>query len=53
MMQDEFELKRQLEYKCKHAGCRFEIVNEKYTTKLARVAVKLTATVRKVEQVCE
>ena len=27
-----FELKRQLEYKCKHAGCRFEIVNEKYTT---------------------
>ena len=48
-----FELKRQLEYKCKHAGCRFEIVNEKYTAKLARVAVKLTATVRKVEQVCE
>ena len=27
-----FELKRQLEYKCKHAGCRFEIVNERYTT---------------------
>ncbi|STY94360.1 transposase, IS605 OrfB family [Moraxella atlantae] len=27
-----FELKRQLTYKCKHAGCRFEIVNEKYTT---------------------
>ncbi len=27
-----FELKRQLEYKCKNAGCRFEIVNEKYTT---------------------
>ena len=27
-----FELKRQLDYKCKHAGCRFEIVNEKYTT---------------------
>ena len=27
-----FELKRQLEYKCKHAGCRLEIVNEKYTT---------------------
>ena len=27
-----FELKRQLEYKCENAGCRFEIVNESYTT---------------------
>ena len=27
-----FELKRQLEYKCKHAGCQLEIVNESYTT---------------------
>ncbi len=27
-----FELKRQLDYKCKHAGCRFDIVNEAYTT---------------------
>ena len=27
-----FELKRQLTYKCKNAGCRFEIVNERYTT---------------------
>ncbi|WP_436405407.1 zinc ribbon domain-containing protein [Faucicola atlantae] len=27
-----FYLKRQLTYKCKHAGCRFEIVNERYTT---------------------
>ena len=27
-----FEIKRQLTYKCKNAGCRFEIVNEKYTT---------------------
>ncbi|WP_019673458.1 RNA-guided endonuclease InsQ/TnpB family protein [Psychrobacter lutiphocae] len=27
-----FEFKRQLEYKCKHAGCQFEIVNESYTT---------------------
>ncbi|MCG8147751.1 transposase [Moraxella sp. PS-22] len=27
-----FELKRQLNYKCENAGCRFEIVNEKYTT---------------------
>ncbi|WP_156629207.1 zinc ribbon domain-containing protein, partial [Faucicola atlantae] len=27
-----FELKRQLTYKCEHAGCRFEIVNERYTT---------------------
>lgn len=27
-----FELKRQLEYKCKYAGCRYEIVNESYTT---------------------
>ena len=27
-----FELKRQLEYKCRHAGCHLEIVNESYTT---------------------
>lgn len=27
-----FELKRQLTYKCENAGCRFDIVNEKYTT---------------------
>ncbi len=27
-----FELKRQLIYKCENAGCRFEIVNERYTT---------------------
>ncbi|WP_064618714.1 RNA-guided endonuclease InsQ/TnpB family protein, partial [Moraxella catarrhalis] len=27
-----FELKRQLDYKCKYAGCRLEIVNERYTT---------------------
>ncbi len=27
-----FELKRQLTYKCEHAGCRFEIVNERYIT---------------------
>jgi len=27
-----FELKRQLEYKCKYAGCQLEIVNESYTT---------------------
>ena len=27
-----FELKRQLTYKCENAGCRFEIVNERYTT---------------------
>ncbi|WP_230661260.1 RNA-guided endonuclease InsQ/TnpB family protein [Psychrobacter sp. I-STPA10] len=27
-----FELKRQLEYKCKYAGCQFEIVGESYTT---------------------
>ena len=27
-----FELKRQLEYKCKHAGCQLEMVNESYTT---------------------
>ncbi len=27
-----FEFKRQLEYKCKYAGCQFEIVNESYTT---------------------
>lgn len=27
-----FEIKRQLTYKCENAGCRFEIVNESYTT---------------------
>lgn len=27
-----FEIKRQLDYKCKYAGCQFEIVNESYTT---------------------
>nr|WP_312276606.1 transposase [Moraxella sp. CTOTU46711] len=27
-----FELKRQLTYKCENAGCRFEIVSERYTT---------------------
>ncbi|WP_327037560.1 transposase [Moraxella canis] len=27
-----FELKRQLIYKCKNAGCRFVIVSERYTT---------------------
>lgn len=27
-----FELKRQLTYKCKNAGCRLETVSEKYTT---------------------
>ena len=27
-----FELKQQLTYKCKNAGCRLQIVNEKYTT---------------------
>ena len=30
-----FELKRQLTYKCENAGCRFEIVNEKYTANLS------------------
>ena len=27
-----FELKRQLTYKCENAGCRFEVVAERYTT---------------------
>lgn len=27
-----FEMKRQLSYKCKNAGCHFEIVSERYTT---------------------
>ena len=27
-----FEMKRQLTYKCENAGCRFEIVSERYTT---------------------
>ena len=27
-----FEIKRQLTYKCEYAGCRFEVVSERYTT---------------------
>ena len=27
-----FEMRRQLTYKCENAGCRFEIVSERYTT---------------------
>lgn len=37
-----FELKRQLEYKCKHAGCRFEIVNESYTTQTCSCCLKIS-----------
>ena len=38
-----FELKRQLTYKCKHAGCRFEIVNERYTTQRCSCCGDITA----------
>ena len=37
-----FELKRQLEYKCKHAGCQFEIVNESYTTQTCSCCHKIS-----------
>ena len=37
-----FELKRQLEYKCKHAGCQFEIVNESYTTQTCSYCLKIS-----------
>ena len=37
-----FELKRQLEYKCKNAGCQFEIVNEKYTTQTCSCCHKIS-----------
>ena len=37
-----FELKRQLEYKCKHAGCHLEIVNEKYTTQTCSYCHKIS-----------
>ncbi|MCK6159049.1 transposase, partial [Moraxella osloensis] len=38
-----FELKRQLTYKCENAGCRFEIVNEKYTTQQCSCCGDITA----------
>ncbi|MDI4509466.1 transposase [Moraxella osloensis] len=38
-----FELKRQLTYKCENAGCRFEIVNEKYTTQTCSCCGEITA----------
>ena len=37
-----FELKRQLEYKCKYAGCQFEIVNESYTTQTCSCCLKIS-----------
>ena len=37
-----FELKRQLTYKCENAGCRFEIVNEKYTTQRCSCCGEIT-----------
>ncbi|WP_338412473.1 transposase [Psychrobacter raelei] len=37
-----FELKRQLEYKCKHAGCQFEMVNESYTTQTCSCCLKIS-----------
>ncbi|QCR84598.1 IS200/IS605 family element transposase accessory protein TnpB [Moraxella osloensis] len=38
-----FELKRQLTYKCENAGCRFEIVNERYTTQRCSCCGDITA----------
>ena len=38
-----FELKRQLTYKCENAGCRFEIVNERYTTQRCSCCGEITA----------
>ena len=37
-----FELKRQLGYKCKHAGCQFEMVNESYTTQTCSCCHKIS-----------
>uniref|UniRef100_A5WGC6 Transposase, IS605 OrfB family n=1 Tax=Psychrobacter sp. (strain PRwf-1) TaxID=349106 RepID=A5WGC6_PSYWF len=37
-----FELKRQLEYKCKYAGCQLEIVNESYTTQTCSHCLKIS-----------
>nr|WP_299037564.1 transposase [uncultured Psychrobacter sp.] len=37
-----FEIKRQLEYKCKHADCRFEMVNESYTTQTCSCCLKIS-----------
>ena len=38
-----FELKRQLTYKCENAGCRFEIVSERYTTQTCSCCGEITA----------
>ena len=38
-----FELKRQLTYKCENADCRFEIVNERYTTQRCSCCGEITA----------
>ena len=37
-----FEMKRQLTYKCENAGCRFEIVNERYTTQRCSCCGEIT-----------
>ncbi|WP_438012561.1 RNA-guided endonuclease InsQ/TnpB family protein [Psychrobacter raelei] len=37
-----FELKRQLEYKCKYAGCQFEMVIESYTTQTCSHCLKIS-----------
>ena len=38
-----FELKRQLNYKCENAGCRFEIVSERYTTQTCSCCGEISA----------
>ena len=37
-----FELKRQLEYKCKYAGCQLEMVNKSYTTQTCSCCLKIS-----------
>jgi IS605 OrfB family transposase len=46
-------LKTQLEYKAIARSVVFEVVNERYSTRLVRVAGLSPPTVRKVEQTCE
>ncbi|OOS22491.1 transposase [Moraxella lincolnii] len=37
-----YELKRQLDYKCKHAGCLFEEVNESFTTQTCSCCLSIS-----------
>ena len=42
-----FEMKRQLTYKCENAGCRFEIVNERYTTQTCSCCSQIDSNIPK------